>query len=240
MSGKITIDHLSWDSDFFGIKVAKITLESCDNIPLEETINRLKKEGYKLIYAFSNPNDGQSNRSVLNNKGILVDEKVTYYRKITKNKIAFPDNIEKYNSGIPDERLYGLCLKSGEYSRFKKDHNFASHLFVKLYYAWIENSVSRKIADEVLIYREQQDIVGFVTLKHHKYKSQIGLIAVDDKYQRRSIGMLLITACSAICNEEDTRWLEVITQRDNLGACRFYEKCGFILMKVENIYHIWI
>ena len=240
MSGKIAIDHLSWDSNFFGIKVAKITLESCDNILLERTINCLKEKGYKLIYVFSNPDDDQSNRSVLNNKGTLVDEKATYSREIPKTIIAFPNNVEKYNSGIPDEILYELCLKSGEYSRFKKDHNFASHLFVKLYYAWIENSVSRKIADEVLVYREQQDIVGFVSLKHHKFKTQIGLIAVDDKYHRRSIGKHLITACSAICNEEHTRHLEVITQRDNVGACQFYEKCGFILMKVENIYHIWI
>ncbi len=240
MSGKIAIDHLCWDSDFFGIKVAKITLESCDNILLERTIRGLKEKGYKLIYVFSNPDDDQLNSSVLNNKGILVDEKVTYSLEIPKTNMAFPDNVEKYNSGIPDERLYELCLKSGEYSRFKKDHNFASHLFVKLYYAWLENSVTRKIADEVLIYREQQDIVGFVTLKHHMYKSQIGLIAVDDKYRERSIGKLLLTACSAICNQEDTRHLEVITQQDNLGACRFYEKCGFILMKVENIYHIWI
>jgi dTDP-4-amino-4,6-dideoxy-D-galactose acyltransferase len=34
--------------------------------------------------------------------------------------------------------------------------------------------------------------------------------------------------------------LEVPTQLDNIQACRFYEKCGFQIKEIKNIYHFWL
>ena len=78
------------------------------------------------------------------------------------------------------------------------------------------------------------------TLKITADKGVIGLIAVSPLSQGKGYGHILNDAC---CNElimRNINTIEVATQKDNKSACRFYEKCGFSVQSVTNIYHFWL
>jgi dTDP-4-amino-4,6-dideoxy-D-galactose acyltransferase len=63
---------------------------------------------------------------------------------------------------------------------------------------------------------------------------------VDRTARGKGIGNHLMNAAVARAREWGVDQIDVVTQQDNVGACRFYERCGFVPEKSENIYHIWI
>src|SRR5690606_27130927 len=97
------------------------------------------------------------------------DKKATYILDLanTHNSVEFNPNIrvvsfnkDKHNF----DQLLQLTLESGEYSRFAIDKNFVNNEYRKLYTKWIENSIDKINAIEVLLAVEGESILGFVTL----------------------------------------------------------------------------
>lgn len=225
--------HLEWDSIFFGFKVAKVYLEK--NIEeVIDTLNELYNDDYKLIYIYSNFLI-EDNSILLKMNGSLVDKKVTLITEINDNK-SFQENIDIKDVSIKSDDIVKLAIESGNYSRFKIDKNFQAGKFEKMYTQWIENSVSRKIADHVLVFKQNK---GLLTLKHNKGESIIGLLAVNQNSRGERIGTKLIMQSKKICMEHNHNRLKVTTQLDNEIAMKFYANNGFEIEKVEYIYHFW-
>ncbi len=126
------------------------------------------------------------------------------------------------------------------YSRFKIDPYFRNNEFERLYTEWIEKSVERRLANEVLIYNEGDELLGFITLALREKTGSIGLIAVDENQRGKAIGKKLIRAALAYFKDHKITTVEVVTQKANYAACRFYESCGFKIKSIVNIYHLWI
>ena len=82
--------------------------------------------------------------------------------------------------------------------------------------------------------------VGLLTLGKQEGLASIGLLAVAGANQGKGIGKLL----EAAARQQAQRWncptLQVVKQRDNERACRFYVRCGFGLVREEHIYHLWL
>lgn len=232
--------HLDWDSQFFNYKVAlldseKIQSEADVNVCLKE----LKKMQYRLAYIFIPSQNSKLNEIVKQQGGILVDAKTTYAtssirgEEVSTNIISFLDN-------KPGKDLLDLAIESGIYSRFSKDKNFKNNEFGRLYTEWITNSVNRKIADEVLVYNENNKISGFVTLKADGSNGKIGLIAVSAALRGKGIGRELMKASHNWYLSKKLTTATVITQGENKPACKLYEKCGYHISEVQNVYHFWL
>ncbi|TAE74856.1 MAG: GNAT family N-acetyltransferase [Bacteroidetes bacterium] len=241
------IEFLSWDTDFFGYKVGKIINNKTD---IYQIITEAKKEKYTLLYGFLNPNDIFQNEIYQKNNGFLADEKITFLQNVPNiNPQNNPTEIYKrenlYENKNESEDLISLALQSGEFSRFKIDKNFEQenlkqHTFEKLYTIWIENSVNKKIAKNVIIQQENQKIVGVLTLGIKNNRADIGILAVDNDYRGKKIGQNLILKAFEESKKLAQTQIQVVTQKANQNACYFYEKMGFMIEKTENIYHFWI
>ena len=235
------LEILEWDSNFFGYPVAKINATGLKAEELTEIINEAKEKKIRLIYLFANPADSVSLHAAGVNDARLVDQKVTFHIKINDTVISTTDpNIEQFERSYPTSRLISLSLQSGLYSRYRIDTEFRNNEFEKLYLAWIENSVNKKIADHTLIFREAGVELGVITLKIKDGYGEIGLIAVDENSRGKAIGMKLTAAVINLLHENKITDLHVATQLGNTLACNFYKKAGFTGIKTENIYHIWI
>jgi dTDP-4-amino-4,6-dideoxy-D-galactose acyltransferase len=232
---------LEWDTQFFGYKIASVRAFEFGFKKLNTIIRELKEQDFKLAYCFVDPDDNVSNESLNQIPGFLADEKVTYSIGVTK-ELNFPvtDHIITYNLNNTSEKLKNLALQSGLYSRFKIDPDFHNNEFERLYTEWIEKSVERKLAHEILVYNEGSEILGFITLALHKNTGSIGLIAVDEKQRGKAIGKKLIGAALQYFKNHNITNVEVVTQKANYAACRFYESCGFKIKSIINIYHLWI
>ena len=238
MLEEIYIKYLSWDSNFFGKKTGKIVCNDSSELP--NLLNKAKHENYKLIYVFGNENFYVENEVIKQYNGTLVDRKVVYHKRInTTGFLPLTEQIEYYNGNLTKE-LEELTYLSGRFSRFNLDDNFRKNDFYQMYQIWIKNSLSGQIADFVLVLKENEQIKGMVTLKISGKIGQIGLIAVSPETQGKGYGTMLIKACENKLLTKDIFQLEVSTQKDNVQACNFYEKCGFKIKEITNIYHFWL
>lgn len=236
-----SLEIATWDSDFFGYPIGKVRAKQIPADSLQEIKIHSAANGIKLLYLFADPSDQVSNQSALAAGAELADQKVIYF--IRTNEITVPqtdDHIELYSSPVPNSKLIDLSIQSGLYSRYKLDKNFKNQEFERLYTAWIENSVNKKIADFTFVYRENSEILGFITMKINGNSGQIGLIAVDETSRGKSIGKKLIFAVMNQLKQMQITDLDVATQSGNEEACQFYQRVGFTAAKRENIYHIWL
>jgi dTDP-4-amino-4,6-dideoxy-D-galactose acyltransferase len=232
---------LDWDSQFFGYKIAAFKPSNLEINELHSILRDLSMNSFKLAYCFVKPSDEISNHSLKSVSGLLVDEKITFITKTYDDKYLkrYPD-IKQYDLPYASEKLKFLALQSGVFSRFKIDPNFHNDEFKKLYFEWIEKSVKKEISDEILVYFDNEEEKGFITLVIKDNVGSIGLIAVDENERGKSIGRKLVHEAFCYFNEKKTDSVEVVSQLANKGACEFYKSLGFEVKNVVNIYHLWI
>lgn len=233
------LELLKWDTDFFGIKIGRILFDSTES-RLTALLDKAKKQGYRLVYVFSDENRFLNSDILGSSNGKLVDRKIVYQKRVCSYDVLNEKTIYPYTSSENTEKLLDLAYISGKYSRFRLDENFPIGSFERMYKEWLLKSLNGELADVVYLARENNKVSGFVTLRCGKDSGDIGLIAVNTENQNKGIGAKLIHACEEYLYKKSIDNLKVPTQMDNIQACRFYEKCGFVKISVTNIYHFWV
>ena len=234
--------HLDWDTEFFGFNVACIMQTVSDGDALSQTIQALRNNNYKLAYLRVFADNSELFDIVKSQGGRLVDEKVTYIKKIdgipNLQKISqyVPFSYTKIN---PNADMIELALQSGQYSRFRLDPKFPQHLYIKLYTSWITRSVNKEIAWDVLVVQEAKTL-GMITLGTKDNRADIGLLVVAEHARGQGIGSALIAEAERCFRKKNYVLSQVVTQKANLDACNFYESCGYEVEKIEKTFHFWL
>lgn len=222
------IKELEWDSDFFQLKIGEASFEN-----LKGFNNALD---FDLLY-ISSLSDFEL--QLENYENTFSEAKVSFVKKIS-NKNELDLKIVSIDDSKTDiETLYNLAFESGKNSRFLLDTNFKLNDFHRLYKIWIDNSVSRKIANDVLIYEQEGQAIGFVTYKISGKNATIGLIAVDSNSQGKGIGGKLVNHLESVLHQKAIESLIIPTQLTNLQACNFYKKQGYSIEEIKYIKHYW-
>ena len=232
---------LDWDSDFFSVTVARITEPVLNEQKLSELHSELKAKGVNLVYW---PSSREFEGEIVKRfGGILADTKMTFamdFRSLNPEEFVSTDIVQAYTQSMPISDLEDLAIQSGEYSRFVVDQNIPRDKFVSLYNIWINRSLSKDIAEEVLVIREGKRVVGMVTLGNKNGRGDIGLIAVDRNCRGKQYGEKLVRAAQRWFIENGYGFGQVVTQGMNIPACNLYKKCGYSVEKVEYFYHFWL
>ncbi len=228
------IEILNWDSDFFGYKIGRINI-SKKEIFIFSQFKKLSND-FKLIYVFSD--------KIIKNKHLkLVDQKVTLSQELFDMNCPklTDENIHSFNKDIHCYRqLKELVLTSGVYSRFNVDGGFNNNEYEKLYHEWIKNLIEDKKTIDIIIYVENDEILGFTTIKGiDDNLADIGLVAVSQKARGKGVGTKLINNSKRIAFANGFDFIQVVTQKNNLPAIKLYEKCNFKSQKLIYIYHFW-
>ena len=222
------IRKLEWDSDFFNLKIGEIIYDSAANIGGTDDFDLLyvkSATGFELkIPGFVNT---------------FCEVKVVF-AKTLKPVVADGRNISPFEeTHAATGQLYGLAYESGRCSRFKLDKKLSNAKFEALYRKWVDNSVSKLFADEVLVYSENNKIMGFVTYKADAATATIGLIAVDPESQGKGIGGKLLRYTEQQLVNKNILTLLIPTQESNTAACNFYEKQQYRIKETMHIKHYW-
>lgn len=222
---------IEWDSQFFDLNIGGVVLDK----ELSETaFNLLKKEDqYDLIYILS-----KVDQPVISN--IYSEVKVEFEKEIKSVNGEINQEIISLRNTAFSKDILQLALDSGEFSRFKMDQNFKTEDFLKLYSAWIHNSIYDTYADEVFGYVLYGKVAGLVTVKiHEKDLAVIGLIGIDESARGKGIGTKLMERAEQYARERQCNKVQVATQKSNEHACKFYLKNGYNIFKETKIYHLW-
>jgi len=244
------MEELPWDSAHFGFTVARIAGDCLSTEKLERALDYGKQTGKRLVY-WSAPADQVVERGLLDAYcGLLVDLKATYAADLA-GLVRYPSpdasaraeaTVVPFRRRHPTPQLLALGVAAGATSRFHADPGINRETADELFRIWIRRSVSREMADTVLVVpgvNDPDDVRGVVTVRAAGGSGSIGLIAVDRRYRRQGLGGRLLQAAHRWMFNRGLRSAEVVTQRRNRAACRLYEKAGYMLREVRRFYHFW-
>lgn len=220
------IKELPWDSSFFGIKAGEWDTETppCNSALFEVIYAKSNEEIKEVIKGFKKTHE---------------ETRVIFTKKLIRSQKA-GSNISPFEkSGFNKEELYPSAFESGKYSRFKLDKKFGEENFRRLYKTWIDNSINRKLAHNVFIYIQEDKIVGIITYKIENYKGVIGLFGILPSHQGRGIGRKLLEYVEQDLIGNNIKELNIPTQKENIPACSFYKKMGYIATEISYITHFW-
>lgn len=227
---------LVWDSDFLGKNVGALVLRAGEMPIFDQAVLP-----YDLLYVFAE--QAVSFTALFKQAFVCnaVDEKLTFSKVLSTIK----DNVEAGIDILPkhyeaDASFYNLAVQSGVYSRFAVDPLYPDAKFRAMYHLWLRRSLSGEMADSVFAARLNDSVAGFITLKKKDNCGDIGLLAVDAQYRGSGIAIRLMQQAEMhVLRSFDLAKMEVVTQAANLPACRFYEKCGYEVVRRQFIYHCW-
>lgn len=232
---------LDWDSEFFGFKVASIQLNSLQLNDLLMSFRVLKDLNVKLVYLISSKAEEEVLKFADSFNGKLVDIKTTYSIQLESYVRAdVSDNISLYSNNYASPDLLALAVQCGKFSRFSVDPLIPSNKMQELYQIWINKSVLHQMADETIVYTQDNKIVGLITVYTKNRIGNIGLVGVDESYRGKGIGGELIKASLNYFKEKGINEVEVVTQGLNKAACSLYEKFGFTVKSQFDFYHFWL
>lgn len=234
---------LGFDSQLFGFKVGRILPGKLLKGSLCSALGDLSSQGVKLVYWCSDGEDRKTDEMAKSQGGYLTDKKTSYlmdlapfshFSKGEHDILSWPKNQP------PSTDLYHLSRIVADRSRFAKDPHLDLAKRYAMYDAWIKNSCNRQIASEVWVEQDGERIKGMVTLGQKSGRADIGLLAVSEAYRGQGVGKRLLNLAQSFCAEQGFGQLQVVTQADNVGACRLYESSGFKLERIQNFYHFWL
>ena len=230
------IKKLVWDSDFFGMRIGRVDLQSTEDAAVLSAMRDELAESYDLLYVFDANHVG-----FVADGAKLVDEKVLYSKYCEHRQIF--DDVILYRQSTPSEALYHLAHVSGGFSRFKLDAGFRTGDFERMYDRWIENACPQEGSNkQIFVYQIGGVEKGMITVDFNMGGSaHIGLVSVDTDVQHSGIGTKIMSVVEEFLYQQGTvHTLEVPTQKANSDACRWYEKNGFKVESIIDIYHWWL
>lgn len=232
---------LNWDSEFLGITVARINKPDLSEHKLSDILYELMKDGVNLVYWLSNRK--LEDNIIKQFNGNLVDKKTTFsinFRVQNIDNLLPSDRVKPYTSLMSINDVICLAIQSGEYSRFSVDQNIPRERFEALYNRWIQRSINKEIAEEVLVIQNNNRIAGVITLGNKNGRADIGLLAVDKNHRGKKYGEMLICAAQHWFVKKGYEFGQVETQGTNIPACNIYKKQGYTIEKEEYFYHFWL
>ncbi|MFP3019095.1 MAG: dTDP-4-amino-4,6-dideoxy-D-galactose acyltransferase [Arsenophonus sp.] len=216
------IEILTWESDFFNRKTAKLNF-----LPNAPTISLSQLDEYDIIKA-----------KVTTGNTKLIDAMTTIGFFLIEGEIDFCLNVagrvknKSLELSVADEKdieeLKSIAATAFLHSRFRSPW-YRLEDNIRFYSFWIEKAVKGTFDDICLLLKGVQgDIHGFVTIKKlsSKKEARIGLLATAAPYQRKGIGKQLITISRQWSEQKGVDRLRIATQISNISAIRLYSKMG--------------
>ncbi len=125
----------------------------------------------------------------------------------------------------------------GATSRYFKDPMIPASRSLHLYETWITNSLRTDLADEFLLGTIDGEPAAMHTVKVKGDTGIVDLIGVRPQFQRLGLGPAVLWAGLEHLRDRGVSTIEVVTEAENVGAVRMYERCGFLLEQTEFVFH---
>jgi dTDP-4-amino-4,6-dideoxy-D-galactose acyltransferase len=234
-----TLRRLDWDSQFFGRSIARIDSVNLTPSLLTSANHWAAQNQIDCFYYLCPAEDTASARTAGEDGFTCVDIRYTLGLKIPASwlNLNVPAIRTAREADIPVLRT--IAGQSHTDSRFYADLHFDRQKCSELYQTWIEKSC-HGYEDVVWVWEEDHQAVGYVTGKiTGGGKGEIGLVAVDPRWQGKGIGKHLVHRTIGWFQENGAQHISVITQGRNIPAQVLYQKSGFISECMQLWYHKW-
>jgi hypothetical protein len=230
------IEPLAWDSEFFGVPIARTDLGGATDDVLRAIDAEARSEGIVCLYGSLDPTDEAAAHLVQAFGHRLVEVALTFDRP------AMPftpkPSPTKVRRGTPDDLpdLEPAIKTLAPWSRFAADPRFGSDAARRMHEAWMERA-ARDTDDERALYVAYDDdgITGMATFVRTpvprvdtKGVTKLGTGAAD----------ALMVALFDWAGGGPTQAGPCAAR--NIAPLRYLERCGFRVCRTRYLFHRWL
>jgi ribosomal protein S18 acetylase RimI-like enzyme len=237
---------LPWDSDFFGVSIARAIPARLDEPTREAMFQWCRSHAVECLYFLGAPNDPETLGHLGAGGFQLVGVRVTLARPAEAGR---GDVLGGVRCAIPGDipALREIASSAHRDTRFHADRNFDAARADELYATWIEKSVLG-YADRVLVVERDNAPVAYLTLHVTQpgaaagaggRTARIGIFAVHERCRGQGIGRDLLRTAAHALDTEGVTQTSVVTAGRNVAALRLYKSEGFATIDVALWYHRW-
>jgi ribosomal protein S18 acetylase RimI-like enzyme len=220
-----TLTHLPWDSDFFGVSVARADI---DEAGVEDAVREAIVDRVQCLYLFVKRAEPIAIAEAVRRGGRIVDLRVELD---LHTPVALPSGIRRAERRDATT-LFPLAQSLARESRFSADPHFAGEAVRAMYGIWLEQCL-----DEGLVIVPDHGIRGFVGARTSGDTISIDLVYVDEHARGQGLAGRLVAGAIALSGARGGR---VATQASNIAAQRLYQALGFRTASLQAIVHLWL
>ena len=229
---------LPWDSEFFGVRIARIVAPRLDSAQWAAASQWCATENIDCLYWLADPTDG--NAHLAKSIGLTkVDERV-FLRKILVAPLE-PITIPDVRLCEPDDvvHLKEIAAASHADSRFHHDGGFAPARCTRLYETHVVHDCAGG-ADAVWVATRDGLPVGSISCHLRPGRiGEIGLFAVAPEHRGQGIGRSLLQHALHYFGERGVSEVGITANsRSHIGR-QLAERFGFAVTSVQWWYHRW-
>lgn len=236
---------LDWDSDFFGIRIAKVTEHRLSPSVLESIWDWNRTNNIHCLYYLADSDDAQSIRLAEENGFRNVEIRITYELSLEgwdpeTRQVRNPDVHLRIATDEDVPALVELSTDSYRDSRWYFDPQFPQDKVRSYYPVWIENSV-KGFADFVLVAELEGQVLGYISGNRAKndQPGTLELMSVHPQARRHGIGHEVFSGGLDWHKRSGARMLVTNTQGRNITTNRLMIRLGLILKDIQIYYHKW-
>lgn len=222
---------LSWDSAFFGLRIAQLASAQEDELALARAAS------IQCAYVRVATDDIAGIRTVERSGGRLVDTRMVFECDLGRLPEMDPESFPVRPHHPKDtDRLLAIAASAHTDSRFYADDRLPQEKVGRLYPTWLQESISGNLAKHVFVAELNSNPIGYVTMAGD---GQIGLIGVHPGARSVGAGTAMIRYVQRTAKEANLSRIKVVTQAANVRAMRLYERCGYQVHEAMHTFHIW-
>jgi ribosomal protein S18 acetylase RimI-like enzyme len=236
-------ERLDWDSDFFGMPIARFAAPVVDEETLLQADTWCHAREIRCLYLLLTPDNAHEIGTVKKAGYRSVATRVELFADCGQSRASLgsgrsSDVRAAVRSDLP--ALRAIAGHSHHASRFYADGGFSEAKCNLLFETWIQRSFDSQ-TERVDVVTTEGVPVGYVAYGPDALgaSGQIGLIAIAESYRGRGLGSALVCRVLEWVDSEQVSGLSVVTQATNLAALRLYRQHAFETTSVAEWFHKW-
>ncbi len=220
------LSPLPWDTDFFGVTIARA---AADTRNLDDTIHEARRAGVECLVLTVEAADPATINVWTRTGARIVDLRVELGRHA-----PLPDPTGNTRMALAADRagLEADSLQLIPFSRFYRDSRFPDASVEDLYRVWM-----RRCLDDGIVVVSDSLPSSFVGARVENGEARIDLVYVAPANRGRSAARMLIADAIAALGLERA---VIVTQAGNIAIHRTCQSLGFRTRRVQAILHLWL
>lgn len=228
---------LTWDSEFFGCRIANVERSALTLLEARATRTWAEDNQVECLYLLVRESDSATLAAASAVGFSFVDLRLELARDLppSANFVTPPSIRAARADDLP--ALQRIARTAHRDSRFFLDAHFPADRAEELYVRWI----ARDFAEHHVLVAEVDGLpVGYLSTQKQADHGVISLVAVDAAQTGRGLGRDLVQAALAWFQSQGLRQVRVVTQGQNVRAQRLYQAAGFRTLSAEPRLHLWL
>lgn len=237
----MNIQRSPLDEERFGIPSARAVAPlTAADIPA--ALEFCQAEQVKFFFARCLTSDLKAAQAMEQHGFLLMDTLLYYGRSL---QIPFPTSDVQVRPVVADEADGVARLATEAFRGYGGHYHADPRLDIakcdEVYSSWAYRScVSRQVAAEVQVAEQENQIVGFITLKlNSPQEGEVPLYGVSPTVQGKGIGRALMIAALNWCAAQNAKRMLISTQVTNLLSQKVWLRLGFDPIHSYYTFHKW-